>query len=163
MRLPNKFNGCSADGRRLYFKGGGGTSTTVQSIPTELKPLASAYTNKAIDLANTGYQAYGGQRYANMNGYQNQAVNQISNLANNGTAVGNAGENLVNNTLNGDYLNNNPYLDASFKAQSGAVTDAYNDATKATDATMARSGAFGGSAWQQAQQKKSWHNSSSPP
>lgn len=153
MRLPNKFNGRAADGRRLYFKGGGQSSTTVQSIPNELKPLATQYTNKAIDLSNQGYQAYDGQRYADLNNMQTSGADAMYNRAMNGSSTVNAGEQNVADTLNGNYLNSNPYLDASFKAQSGAVTDAYNSAVNNTDSTMARAGAFGGSAWQQAQQQ----------
>lgn len=155
MRIPSKHSGFVNGMQTCWGGGGGQSSTTVTAIPTELKPLASAYATKAMDLSNQGYQSYDGQRYADLNGMQTSGADAMYNRAINGSSTVNAGEQNVADTLSGNYLNSNPYLDASFKAQSGAVTDAYNTAAKGTDATMARSGAFGGSSWQQAQQQNS--------
>lgn len=79
--------------------GGGGTSTTVQSIPDELKPLASAYTSKAINLSNQAYQPYTGQRYADLNSTQNAGIGMIQDRALNGDATVNAGANYLQNSL----------------------------------------------------------------
>ena len=91
--------------------GGGGSSTTVQSIPDELKPLASAYTSKAINLGNQSYTPYTGQRYANLNGTQNAAISAIQDRAINGSATLNNAESNLNSIISGD--SSNPYLDQS--------------------------------------------------
>lgn len=79
--------------------GGGGTSTTVQSIPDELKPLASAYTKKAIGLSNLPYDPYTGQRYADLNGSQYAGIGMIQDRALNGDPTVNAGANYLQNSL----------------------------------------------------------------
>lgn len=50
------------------------------------------------------------------------------------------------------YMGDNPYLAGAIDAASQDATRNYNAAVNGTDATFARAGAFGGSAWQQAQQ-----------
>ena len=132
-------------GGRVYGGGGsgssGGTSTTTQSIPDELKPLASAYTNKAINLGNTGFQPYYGQRNADLNNTQQLGIGMTQNRALNGDASVNSGANFLQRSLNGGprgatqnpygnvsaqdnpYANqNNPYLDAAVnKAQASVL------------------------------------------
>lgn len=115
--------------------GGGGSSTTVQSIPSELKPLATAYTDKAINLGNQPYQAYGGQRFADMNTTQHLGAGMIQDRALNGSAtMGNAEGNL-NQIMGGQ---GNPYLDSMVNKAQGNVLANANGAA-------ARSGSFGNS------------------
>ena len=117
--------------------GGGGTSTTTQNIPEELKPLATAYTNKAIDLSNQGYTPYSGQRYADMNSMQTSGLQMAADRAMNGDQTGVMGN--ANNALNqmlGD--NTNPYLDSMVNRAMGSVTSNYNTAA-------VNSGSFGNS------------------
>ncbi len=121
--------------KRLYKGGGGGTSTTVQSIPDELKPLASAYTDKAINLGNQGYQPYGGQRYADLNSTQQLGIGMVQDRALNGSQTMNNAEGALNQTIQGG---TNPYLDAMVsKAQQSVLGNA--------NAAAARSGSFGNS------------------
>lgn len=150
-RGPQRF------GPRRLFKGdGGGTSTTTQSIPDELKPLASAYTNKAIGLGNQGYQSYGGQRFAGLNGTQGAALGMITDRAMNGSQEMRAGSNTLTDTLNGSFLGeSNPYLQSQIDQGAQSLARNYQGAVNSTDSTFARSGAFGGSAWQQAQDNNS--------
>ena len=107
--------------------GGGGTSTTIQNIPDELKPLATAYTNTAIGLSNQGYTPYSGQRFADQNSMQTNAMQMISDRAQNGDQTGIMGN--ANNAMNqmlGD--NTNPYLDSMVNKAMGSVTSNYNTA-----------------------------------
>lgn len=92
-------------GRRILCKGGGGggSSTTVQSIPEELKPLATAYTDKAIDLGDQGYTPYTNQRYADFNQAQNRALGMVEDRAAGGSRVMNAGEDYLANAAGGAY------------------------------------------------------------
>lgn len=115
--------------------GGGGTSTTVQSIPEELKPLATAYTNKAIGLGNTSYQPYTGQRYADLNSTQNAGIGMIQDRALSGSQTLDNAEGNLNQMMGGG---TNPYLDQMVgKAQASALG--------AANTAQIRSGSFGNS------------------
>lgn len=147
-------------------KGGGGSSTTTQNIPNELKPLATAYTNKAMDLSSQGYQPYGGQQVADMNWWQNtgeQAIanrvfngdplmNQAKSTIQNGLATGNAATSLGNLGTN-KYAGPNQYLQQNIDAAMGDITRNYNDAiAPALTTQMVGSGSFGNTGNQAATQ-----------
>lgn len=114
--------------------GGGGQSTTTQSIPEELKPLAEAYVGKAIDLGNTGYQPYTGQRYAGLNTTQQQGLDAITQRAMLGSQTVNNAEGQLNEVIAGG--NTNPYLDQLVGKAQDSVRSAYNTAA-------VNSGSFG--------------------
>lgn len=139
------------DIERKPQKGGdGGESTTVQNIPDELKPLATAYTQKAMALSEQPFQAYGGQRYEDLNPTQYAGLGMTANRALGGDELINAGRQNVADTLSGRYMNANPYLDQMFGTAADRITDAYSTGTAAqTDAAFARGGNIGGSAYQQ--------------
>jgi hypothetical protein len=141
---------------------GGGSSTTTQSIPDELRPLATAYSDKAMDLSNQPYQSYGGQQVAGMNPYQNSATARLGQIFNQGDSSMNAARNTVTNSLNsgnaatqnpyGDinnggenqYAGSNPYLQQNIDAAMGDITRNYNDAVAPGLTTqMVGSGSFG--------------------
>lgn len=123
--------------------GGGGNSTTIQSIPDELKPLAEQYTQQAINLSNTPYQAYGGNRVAGINETQNQGIAAIQNRALNGSATMNNAESNLNEMMNGG---TNPYLESmvgnAMKQVGGQVNSQFggsNYGTTANQETLSRS------------------------
>ena len=137
-------------GGRIYGGGGGnsgGSSTTTQSIPGELKPLATAYANKAINLGNQGFQRYYGQRNEGLNTTQNLGIGMTQDRALNGDATVNAGAGNLQRQLNSGpmgatanpYANQgNPYLDSMVnKAQASVLGNANQAAV--------RSGSFGNS------------------
>lgn len=152
-------------------KGGGQTSSTTQSIPTELKPLAAAYSNKAMDLSNTPYQGYDGQQVAGMNDFQNSATARLGQIFNYGDPSMNAARNTVTNSLNSgkaatdnpygyasnggtnQYAGSNPYLQQNIDAAMGDITRNYNDAIAPGLSTqMVSSGSFGNTGNQAATQ-----------
>ena len=104
--------------------GGGGTSTTTQEIPSELKPLATEYTNKAIDLSKQGYNPYQGQRYADLNPTQNYGIGMVQNRAINGSNTINNAESNLNQIINGG--NYNPYLDQMYGRAANQVANSVN-------------------------------------
>lgn len=120
--------------------GGGGTSTTTQSIPDELKPLASAYTDKAIDLSNQGYTPYTGQQYADLNNTQNQAISMIQDRAQNGSQIMDSANSALTVMLSDQ---TNPYLDSMVNQAQQNVIQNYNTAN-------VNSGSFGNSGLQEA-------------
>lgn len=119
--------------------GGGGTSTTVQNIPDELKPLATAYTNKAIALSDQPYQPYTGQRFAGLNDTQNAGLDLIQKRALNGSPTMTGAESALNQTIGGQ---SNPYLDSMVNRAQRNVVENFNQAT-------AGSGSFGNSGLQE--------------
>lgn len=162
------FNG---DKVRPHKGGGGQSSSTTQSIPEELKPLAAAYGNKAMGLANSPYQGYGGQQVAEITPWQNAATTRIGQVFNNGDASMNAARNTVTNSLNSgkaatdnpygyaggvgsaapagnggynQYAGSNPYLQQNIDAALGDITRSYNTAVAPGLTTqLVGSGSFG--------------------
>ena len=136
--------------RRLYKGGGGGSSTTMPTIPDELKPLANLYVKQATQIANTPYQAYTGQRYADLNGTQNQALQMIQNRATNGSPVMDQANSTLTSMMQGG--NTNPYLDQMVGKAQQSVANNYNLVTKPQmETSMVNSGSFGNSGLQQMQ------------
>lgn len=159
-------------GPRKLFKGGdsGGTSVSTQEIPAELKPLASTYAAKAIDLGNQGYTAYSGDRNADVNGYQALGSSQMANRAMNGSQLINTGENYLQNQLTSgprsatwnpvggvsagenQYAGSNPYLQQNIDAAMDDVTRNYQNTVMPGQTNAAvSSGSFGNSGLQQMQ------------
>ena len=129
---------------RLVCGGGGGgsTSTAMPEIPKELKPLANLYTKQATQLANTPFQAYTGQRFADLNGTQNQALGMIQQRAQNGSPVMDQANQTLTGALEGGKTN--PYLDQMVGKAQQSVADNWNYMTKPqTEAAMVNSGSFG--------------------
>lgn len=143
-------------------KGGGGSSTTTQSIPAELKPLAAAYSNKAMGLANQPYQSYGGQQVAAPNWEQNfgadlatrrarygdPLMDQANSTMQNALAGGNAATanpyGYASNGGSNQYAGSNPYLQQNIDAALGDITRNYNSAVAPGLTTqMVSSGSFG--------------------
>ena len=130
---PQSFKSC---GRTILCKGGGGgDSVTTQEIPAELKPLASAYTTKAINLGNTGYTPYTGQRYADLNGIQTEGIGKIYDRAVNGSELMNQAESGLSGMIQGA---ENPYLDQSvnnaMNKVRGQVNSQFNNSNYGTTA-----------------------------
>lgn len=123
-------------------KGGGssGSSTTTQNIPTELKPLASAYANKAMGLSNQAYNPYTGDRFADLNSTQNQGLDMIQQRALNGSQTMDNAEAALNANIQGGQTN--PYLDQMVSKAQDSVRSQFN-----TGAVS--SGSFGNSGLQE--------------
>lgn len=134
-----RIEGC----RRIYGGGGGGdgggTSTTVQNIPDELKPLASAYTDKAINLSNQPYTPYIGQRYADLNDAQNLGLGMTMARSLGGSQTVNNAENNLNQMISGT---SNPHLDSMVQQAQDSVRSNFNTAA-------VNSGSFGNSGLQE--------------
>ena len=111
------------------MSGGSKTQTTTNQtvIPEEVKPLLSQYMQQAGGFSNAGQQAQTGI---------NTAFNGLM-----GVAAGNG-------------YNKNPYFDQTVQKSMGDITRNYQDAiAPQTNANFARAGAFGGSAWGQANER----------
>lgn len=128
-------------------------TTTTTELPEWARGAAQNLLTRGQALSTQPMPVYTGQRTAALNGMQTQGMTMAADRAKNGSAEVNAGKGNLVDTLNGKYLSaGNPYLGAAIDRASGDVTRNYQSAVGGNDALMARSGAFGGSAWQQAQE-----------
>lgn len=131
------------------------TKTTTE-LPEWAQPYAQSLLERTGALSDQAMPVYTGQRSADMNGYQQAGNAMVANRALNGSAEIQAGGQNLTNTLNGNYMSQgNPYLQSAIDSASQGATRNYQQATNNTDAMMARSGAFGGSAWNQASKDNS--------
>ena len=127
------------------MSGGSKTQTTTQQvvIPEEVKPLLSQYLTQAQQLSmespnNTMMQYGAGDMWREAgNAYR---------------GIGTAHTGLLGVTQ--QTPGQNPYLDQTINKAMGDITRNYREAVMpGTDANFARAGAFGGSAWQQANER----------
>jgi hypothetical protein len=140
----------------LYSGGGSGggssTSTTKMEPAAEVKPYLKPYMDWAWNETNQPYETYQGQRVSNLTPEQYMGAGLTSAQALNGfQGQGDAFSNYAA-TMRGDFMNPdaNPWLSANMNKAMGDITSAYRSGTKPqTDSAFARSGAFGGSAWDQ--------------
>jgi hypothetical protein len=146
MLIPNKFNGYSRDGIRVYPMGGGGgggggTSTQVTDLPDWAKPAAQKQLGLAeaqTDINKNPFQSFGGIKdasgkqvgfdpskvVAGMDPLQQQAYQGAGNLQTSpqlGTAMGLAGT-AASRGLGMQY---DPYATGQFGAQAGQYMDPY--------------------------------------
>ena len=138
-------------------KSGGGSQTVTQkSDPwSGQQGYLSDQFAQAKNLYDSGQLApsyYSGQTVANQSPYTQQAISSLANQATGQQAQGlsNAAIQQTTDTINGKYLDpqNNPY----YQGYINNAADAYARGTAAqTDSAFNRSGAYGGSAYQEAQ------------
>jgi len=133
--------------------GGGQTSQTSQTIPDEMKPLASLYTKQATDIANTPFQAYGGQRFEDLSPDQQTAMGMVRDRATGGSQLLDQAEGGLSQFIQGGQTN--PFLDRMVGKAQGSVVDRFNMMTKPqTEAAMVGSGSFGNTGYQQLMQNQ---------
>ena len=130
---------------------GGGSSTSSSQItyPDEIKPLLTNVANLSTDLYNKPWQSYGGQRYADLNGVQQQALQGVQDRAMGGSQLWDQAQGSLQQMM-GDQQN--PYLDQQVANAQKSVVDSYNLTTKPQlESAMVGSGSFGNSGLQQMQ------------
>ncbi len=128
------------------MSGGSKTQTTTQQtvIPEEVKPLLSSYLSQAQNLSSQSPN----------NELMRTAANQMWGQANNAYSGINTAQQGLQQTASGAMLNGNPYFGQTVNKALGDITRNYQEAVAPqTNANFARAGAFGGSAWQQANER----------
>lgn len=129
---------------------GGGTTTTktTAELPEYAKPYAIQMLERGAGISNTPFTRYTGQRIADFTPEQQQALGLATDRALTGNAAMNAGNDNLQSTLRGDYLNvsNAP----GFQQGLEDIKRAYQTGTAAqTDAAFNKAGAYGGSAYKE--------------
>jgi hypothetical protein len=127
------------------MSGGSKTQTTTQQtvIPDEVKPLLSQYLSQAQGLS---------QQSPNNQMMRSGAGDMLGQSQNAYGGIDAARQGLLGVTQQAP--GQNPYLDQTIGKAMGDITRNYQEAVApSTDANFARAGAFGGSAWQQANER----------
>jgi hypothetical protein len=117
-------------------------TTTNAPLPW-MEPYLQDFMSRAQDVANQPYEQ-SPQTYTGPNDMLQQGWSAASQRAMQGSPVMGAANTLATNTMQGNYLNNNPYLDQSIANAQGDLTQAWNTVQKpAWDQSMVRSGSWG--------------------
>ena len=139
--------------RKPGLPSGGSTSTNEFKPPEYTQQPWKDYIGNAQQLAGTALTPYGGQTVADLTPMTGSGLQMLSDFTTQGTPERAAGGQAIVNAATGasknPYAGTNPYLDAMIKNSNAQITDQYRTGTSAdTNAQYARSGAFGGSGWQ---------------
>ena len=127
--------------------GGGGSQQTSNEIDPMLKPYISYGLDQAQSLYNGGApEYYGGQTYLGPNGNQTSAMNQMQENANVNSGMLQNSTDLNNQTIQGDFLQNNPNFDRVMQTAGDAATKQYNNAMQGTNSMASQSGRYGSDA-----------------
>jgi hypothetical protein len=130
----------AGDSKVVCGGGGGGGQTSTQTISPELRPLAEAYTQRALQLGEQQFTPYTGQRFAEFNPMQSQALESIQQRAQAGNPLQQSAETALQQSIQGG--NTNPFLDAM-------VNRAQQNVLGQSRSAMIGSGSFGNSGIQE--------------
>jgi hypothetical protein len=120
------------------------TYTSSQTMPSWVQPFASGYLDRAQNVADQAYQPYTGATIAGFNPFQTSAFQGIADRASAGNPAMNAANGALTNTIQGGFLQGNPFLQNQIDAAQGDLTKQWNNVAKpAWDTAMSNSGSFG--------------------
>lgn len=130
------------------------TATTTQAPWTAVQPFLKSGFNRADALFRSGGPQYFPQStVAQFGPDSQQAMGMFRDTAMGGTPVPGAASNQIASTLQGDYLNSNPYLDAMYNNAASRVTENYQEAVAPSiGAQFDSAGRFGSGMYQNAMQ-----------
>ena len=133
----------------MQYKGGGGGGNS--QTTNELDPNVVPYVRDALSQQQQLYRQgapsyYGGQTYLDPNSMQQGAMSNISAQARAGSPELRQANQLAQQTMNGDFLQNNPNFDAVMNTAGRKATDLYNSATNKTFSDASMAGRYGSNA-----------------
>ena len=144
------------------MSGGGGPSnvnqTTTTSLPAWIQPYAKSFLSQVSNQVMPGgqlaqYNPALNQQVAGFTPQQQQAMGGLSAAAGGPVnQLGYSGANQLNQTLQGGYLNSNPYLDQMYGAASKGLVNQYQTAIAPSLMAQAQAGGVSGGSGQQQQQ-----------
>jgi hypothetical protein len=118
------------DRDRSNWKGGGGTTQTVQKADpwSGVQPYLTDYLQRSQAQSNTPFQFNSGDQIAPLSPEQQYGLAMSTQRAINGSPVNLAAQNNATNTLNGDFMSpdSNPYLKGTFDTIAGDITSRVN-------------------------------------
>ena len=132
---------------------GGSSGGTTTNTVTKSDPWAGqqSYLTTGFEQALNNYnsnapQYYQGSTVAPQSDTTKLAQGLQTQRALSGSPITSAADNLATNTLNGNYLNSNPYLDANFNAGAQAIKTNYMNAIGDTASNLSGEGRYGSGA-----------------
>jgi len=139
-----------AGGGGLFGGGGGdggGTSQTTSDIPDWLKPYVTFGLEEAQSLyKGAGPEYYPGQTYVSPSGQTTQALGLAEQRALAGSPLQQAALGQQQQTVSGQYLAPNPYLQAALRPAQQATQQAYYDAINEARSNLSMGGRYGSGA-----------------
>ena len=132
----------------VQYKGGGGGSSQTSN---ELDPNVVPYVRDALSQQQKLYREgapeyYGGQTYLDPNSAQSQAMALMSAQGRAGSPELQQANQLAQQTMNGDFLQNNPNFDAVMNTAGRKATEQFNNATQSTMGQASMAGRYGSNA-----------------
>lgn len=127
-------------------KGGGNTKTQTTTEPwSGVKPYLTSGYKDAQALYKQGAPGYyPGQSTAPMSSYSKQALDATAQRAAYGSDVTRAAQGQLTNTINGDYLNSNPYLQGAINTAVQPIKDAFSgEVMPGIDSNFSAAGRYG--------------------
>lgn len=146
---------------RCEFGGGGGSQSTNKFTPPDYTTQPwQDYLSSAAALQGNALTPYQGQTVANLTPQTGAGLQMLTDYTTQGTPDQAAAQATLLQQMQGNmnpyataanpYMGNNPYLQDMVKNSNDLISHNFATGTAAnTDAAAARSGAFGGSGWQQ--------------
>jgi len=131
------------------YKGGGGgqSQNTSNTLDPNIVPYVTDALSQQQSLYNQGApEYYGGQTFLGPNGNQTSAMNQMQANANVNSGMLQNSTDLNNQTIQGDFLQNNPNFDRVMQTAGDAATKQYNNAMQGTNSMASQSGRYGSDA-----------------
>lgn len=129
-----------------FDSGGGNTKTKTTTEPwSGVKPYLLSGYKDAQSLYKQGAPSYyPGQTTAPMSSYTKNALDATAQRAAYGSDVTRAGQNQLTSTLNGDYMNSNPYLQGAINAAVQPITNAFSSQVMpGIDSNFSAAGRYG--------------------
>ncbi len=132
----------------IQYKGGGGGSSQTNN---QLDPNVVPYVKDALSEQQKLYREgapeyYGEQTYLGPNSQQQRAMALMSAQARAGSPELRQANQLAQQTLQGDFLQNNPNFDAVMNTAGRKATEQYNNAMTNTNSQASMSGRYGSDA-----------------
>ena len=135
-------------GRQLFKGGGGGSSTSTQN---QLDPTVRPFVEYGLQEAKQLYQSdtpdyYPYQTFVDPSAQTQSALEAAQNRALAGNPLVPAAQQQLQNTIQGQFLGNNPFLNDAMMGAANAATQRYNDAIQNTRSGASQAGRYGSSA-----------------
>lgn len=133
----------------FYGGGGGGGSkqTTSQQLDPTVKPFVKYGLEEAKQLYQTpGPDYYPYQTYVGPSQQTQSALQAAQNRALAGSPLVPAAQQQLQNTIQGSFLGNNPFLNQAMAGAANAATQRYNDAIQGTRSGASMAGRYGSGA-----------------
>ena len=121
---------------------GGGETQTETKPPGYARPLVDQYVPAAQELYQQPYEQYPGTRIAGFNPWERQALQGYADRAQQGSPLIDQAGNMLQDTLSGNYLNSNPWVDQMISQTQSGVIDKFNN--EVTPSTVAQFAQYGG-------------------